>query len=129
MLMTIEIPQKYNLRPARSDDALDIAELVAISSDGIAVIEWQEEALKERCDSLEIAERMYQIPHQDYSYSSATLIGSNGEIAGMLLAFAIPSGKSRNPKNRQGRGDENVFAPYIYLEEPIGILPPNKAVT
>ena len=55
------------MRQAGSDDARDIAKLIAISSDGIAMIEWQEQALTEQSDALDVAERLYQIPQQDYS--------------------------------------------------------------
>ena len=116
--MVIEISQEYKMRPARSNDARDIAKLIAISSDGIAMIEWQEQAQKEQADVLDVAERLYQIPQEDYSYSNATMTESNGEIAGMLLAFGMPPAAPRNSANRPGSDDENVFAPYIYLEEP-----------
>ena len=106
------------MRQAGSDDARDIAKLIAISSDGIAMIEWQEQALTEQSDALDVAERLYQIPQQDYSYSNTTMTESPGEIAGMLLTFAMPSAPPRNPENRPGADNENVFAPYIYLEEP-----------
>jgi ribosomal protein S18 acetylase RimI-like enzyme len=116
--MAIETSQEYKIRPARSSDAADIARLVAISSDGIAMIEWQQQAHKEQRDALDVAESIYQIPQGNYSYTSATMIESNSEIAGMLLAFAIPPAAPRNPENRPSSDDENVFAPYIYLEEP-----------
>ncbi len=116
--MTIEVSQEYKIRPARSSDAADIARLVAISSDGIAMIEWQQQAHKEQRDALDVAESIYQTPQGNYSYTRATMMESNREIAGMLLAFAMPPAASRNPENRPGADDENVFAPYIYLEEP-----------
>jgi ribosomal protein S18 acetylase RimI-like enzyme len=117
-LLVIDISLEYKMRPAVSDDARDLARLIAISSDGIAVIEWQEQARKEQCDALDVAERLYQVPQQDYSYSNATMTESDGKIAGMLLAFAMPSAPPRNSENRPGVDDENVFAPFIYLEEP-----------
>ena len=36
----------------------------------------------------------------------------------MLLAFGMPKGKARDPRLRPTSDDANVFAPYMYLEEP-----------
>ena len=116
--MAIKLLQKYKMRQARSDDAREIAKLIAISSDGVAMIEWQGLAKKQQRDPLDVAELIYRLPDEDYSYSNATLIEANGDIAGMLLTFAIPPSVARDPKNRPSSDDNNVFAPYIYLEEP-----------
>ena len=40
---------EYKIRPASIDDAREIAKLIAISSDGVATIEWHEQAIKEAC--------------------------------------------------------------------------------
>ncbi|MDH3630189.1 MAG: GNAT family N-acetyltransferase [Gammaproteobacteria bacterium] len=109
---------EYAIRTATRDDARDIAKLIAISSDGVAEIEWHEQAEIEHCDPLDIGEQTYQNPHGDYSFNNTTILEINGEVAGMLLAFGMPEAEPRNPKNRPAADDENVFAPYIYLEEP-----------
>jgi len=109
---------EYIIRPASIDDAREIAKLIAISSDGVATIEWHEQAVKEACDPLDIGERTYLNPQGDYSYSNATMVENNNQVAGMLLTFGMPDAISRNPENRPTANDENVFAPYIYLEEP-----------
>ena len=106
------------IRTATRDDAREIAKLIAISSDGVAEIEWHEEADIEHCDPLDIGERTYQNPQGDYSFNNATILEINGEVAGMLLAFGMPKAEPRNTENRPAADDENVFAPYIYLEEP-----------
>lgn len=116
--MIIEISQEYKMRPARSNDARDIVKLITISSDGIAMIEWQDQARKEQRVALDVAEQLYQNPREDYSYKNATITELDGEIAGMMLAYATPSSAPRNPENRPEFDDENVLAPYMYLEEP-----------
>jgi len=110
--------QEYLIRPARVTDARQIADLIAISSKGIATIEWQQQADEENCSPLDIGERIYQIPQQGYSYKSATIVEKNESIAGMLLTFPMPASSPRNPDNRPGADDDNIFAPYNYLEEP-----------
>ena len=115
---TLNMLQDYLIRPARRTDARQIAELVVISSDGIANIEWEQQAREERCDSLDIGERIYQIPQHGYSYKSTTIVEVNGDTAGMLLSFPMPDSRPRNPVNRPDISDDNVFAPYIYLEQP-----------
>ena len=109
---------EYTIRAATQNDAREIAKLIAISSDGVAEIEWHEEAEKEHCDPLNIGERTYQNPQGDYSFNNTTILEKNGEVAGMLLAFGMPEAAPRNPENRPFADDKNVFAPYIYLEEP-----------
>lgn len=109
---------EYKIRPARAEDAREIASLIAISSDGVATIEWHEQAVKEACDPLDIGERNYQNRHADYSYSNATIVDKNNQVAGMLLTFRMPDAKPGNPQNRPGANDKNVFAPYIYLQQP-----------
>lgn len=109
---------EYKIRSATRNDAREIARLIALSSDGVAEIEWHEEAAKEGCDPLDIGERTYRDPRGDYSFNNATIVETNGAAAGMLLAFGMPDAEPRNPGNRPSADDENVFAPYIYLEEP-----------
>ncbi len=46
---------EYKITPATIDDAIEIARLIAISSDGVSTIEWHEQAIKEACDPLNIA--------------------------------------------------------------------------
>ncbi len=109
---------EFSVRMATRDDAREIAKLIAISSDGVAEIEWHEQADIENCAPLDIGERTYQNPQGDYSFNSTTILEINGEVAGMLLAFGMPAAEPRIPENRPAAEDENVFAPYIYLEEP-----------
>ena len=125
---------EYKIRPASIDDAREIAKLIAISSDGVATIEWHEQAVKEACDPLDIGERTYQNPQGDYSYSNATMVENNNQVAGMLLTFGMPDAKPRNPQNRPSANDENVFAPtFIWKSRIAGIyavshFTPNIAV-
>lgn len=107
----------YHFRTATADDAGDIARLIAISSDGVAEIEWAEQAQQENCDPLEIGERTYQNPKGDYSWRNCTIVEHDHKSCGMLLTFAMPDGPTRDQAKRPTADDENVFAPYIYLEE------------
>ena len=125
--------QEYSTRAATEEDAREIARLIAISSDGVAEIEWHEAAEKEQCDPLDIGERTYRNPQGDYSFSNTTILEKNDEVAGMLLSFGMPEADPRNPGNRPSADDKNVFAPYIYLEEPnswyvcgVGIYPKHR---
>ena len=61
---------EYTIRAATLYDARDIAKLIAISSDGVAEIEWHEEADKKHCDPLDIGERTYKNPQGDYSLTT-----------------------------------------------------------
>ena len=110
-----------SIRKATSSDARHIAELVAMSSDGVAVIEWEEDA-RQRGNGvtpLDIGTEVYSKADGDYSFANCLVAESEGNIAGMLLAFAMPEDCiPTSDKTRPGEDDNNVFAPYMYLEEP-----------
>lgn len=109
---------EYKIRPATVDDAREIARLIAISSDGVAVIEWAETAEAEGVEPLDIGERTYRNMEGNYSWRNCTIVEKNGKVAGMLLAFGMPAAEARDPRQRPTIDDANIFAPYMYLEEP-----------
>ncbi len=111
---------KNSYRHATEHDASKIAELIALSSDGVAVIEWQSEAGQRGHDNaLDIGAETYANSEGCYSYRNATIAEVNNEVAGMLLAFAMPDDcPPRSHKSRPQANDSNVFSPYMYLEEP-----------
>jgi ribosomal protein S18 acetylase RimI-like enzyme len=108
----------YAIRPAKVEDARDIASLIAISSDGVAVIEWAEAAATEGVEPLDIGEHTYRNSDGDYSWRNCTIVEKDGKVAGMLLAFGMQAAEARDPRQRPTIADANVFAPYMYLEEP-----------
>lgn len=107
-------------RNATKHDARHIAELITTSSDGVAVIEWQTEADKRgNCSALVIGTETYQKADGNYSYKNCLVAEIDGQVAGMLLAFAMPDDcVPRTQKTRPTASNDNVFAPYMYLEEP-----------
>jgi ribosomal protein S18 acetylase RimI-like enzyme len=109
---------KFSIRPANAEDAREIAKLIEISSDGVALIEWAEAAAEEGVEPLDIGERTYRNPAGDYSWRNCTIVEKDGKVVGMLLAFAMPEAAPRDVTQRPTKDDANVFAPYMYLEEP-----------
>ena len=67
------MPDTYQLRPATAADAKEIAKLIIISSDGVALIDWTEQAAKEGCEPLEIGTRRYRQTEGNYSWRNATV--------------------------------------------------------
>jgi len=109
---------KVRFRQALKKDASFIAELIAISSDGVALIEWTEEAEKNaEVSALEVGARMYANDHGDYSYRNAVIAEVNGKAVGMLLSFPMGERQSVMPTAPPFDGSD-VFAPYKYLEAP-----------
>lgn len=108
----------YVIRSATAKDAADIARLIDISSDGVATIEWHQQAQRENCDPLDIGTRIYQNPEGNYSWKNCTVVERSNKIAGMLLTFAMPDNQTRDINKRPHINDTDVFAPYLYLEEP-----------
>jgi len=106
------------MRAATMEDALDIARLIAISSDGVAKIEWQQQADQQGCTAIDIGEQSYRSSEGNYSWKNCTIVEMDGQVAGMLLTFACSDSEMRDPNNRPTATADNVFAPYMYLEEP-----------
>jgi ribosomal protein S18 acetylase RimI-like enzyme len=105
-------------RQAHKDDARSIAELIAVSSDGVALIEWNEEAEKHAgASALDIGTQMYTEEHGDYSYRNAVIAETEGQVIGMLLSFPMEEHQGEPPIAPPFDGSD-VFAPYKYLEEP-----------
>ncbi|HYQ73120.1 MAG TPA: N-acetyltransferase [Gammaproteobacteria bacterium] len=106
-------------RAAQPADARAIAELVDISSDGVARIEWVEEARQASgTDPLDIGARVYADGNGDYSYRNCVIAEDAGKVAGMLLTFAMPPADPLHKAAAPPFDGSDVFAPYKYLEAP-----------
>jgi ribosomal protein S18 acetylase RimI-like enzyme len=105
-------------RPANKGDSRFIAEMIAVSSDGVALIEWTEESQNAAGRSaLEIGAGMYASEQGDYSYRHCWIAEFSGQRAGMLLGFPMPARKPEEIVAPPFDGTD-VFAPYKYLEAP-----------
>lgn len=107
--MTVNQPQ---YRPARKEDCRTIASLYRISSDGVADYIWTKIAQpgEDVLDVLDVGRRRYEREDSLFSYRNCTIVESDGNIIGMLVAFPMhvdPSDKESDP----------VLAPYSKLEE------------
>ena len=105
-------------RPANKDDSRFIAEMIDISSDGVALIEWTEESQKATGRSaLDIGAEMYASEKGDYSCRNCWIAEVSGQRAGMLLGFPM---SARKPDDIVAPpfDEADVFAPYKYLEAP-----------
>ncbi len=107
------------LRPGRREDAPTIAELVAVASDGVAMVEWTlDAALAPGRTPLDIGARTYAREDGNYSYRNTVVVEERGQVVGMLLSFPMPARpESERPAPPPYDGSD-VFAPYKYLEAP-----------
>ena len=103
-------------RRASKRDSRFIARMIEISSDGIAAIEWQQQAeLDGECSAMDIGSELYAQDDGDYSYRNC-LIAESDRPVGMVLAFPITNRNfSHNAKPPPFEADD-IFAPYAYLE-------------
>lgn len=105
-------------RPANVDDGRFIAEMIEVSSDGVALIEWTEEAQKvDGRSALDVGAELYASENGDYSYKNCWIAEVSRRRAGMLLAFPM---RAREPADivPPPFDGTDVFAPYKYLEAP-----------
>jgi ribosomal protein S18 acetylase RimI-like enzyme len=106
-------------RPATAGDSRFIAEMIDLSSDGIALIEW-EAAAREAGGrtALEIGAERYAAGEGEYSYRNCVLAEVAGRRAGVLLSFPIPPRDPAAAAAPPPYDGSDVFAPYRYLEAP-----------
>lgn len=101
-------------RPARRDEARDIAELFQISSDGVADYVWT--TLQPDYPGLsliEIGARRYARENTDFSYENCVVSVVGGSVIGMLHSYAMADDPS--PPSQDG---DPVLRPYSELESP-----------
>lgn len=110
---------KCDFRAATAADARAIAELIDMSSEGVALIEWAEQAAGiPGMTPLEAGAQLYAAGSGDYSYRNCTIADLDGEVAGMLLTFAMPGADPQRRVQAPPFDGSDVFAPYKYLEAP-----------
>ena len=106
-------------RPASVDDSRFIAEMIDISSDGVALLEWADRAKREGGrTALDIGAGIYAAGEGDYSYRNCRLAEVAGRRAGMLLSFPVHPGDPADATPPPPFDGSDVFAPYKYLEAP-----------
>jgi ribosomal protein S18 acetylase RimI-like enzyme len=106
-------------RPAGAADSRFIAEMIDLSSDGIALIEW-EAAAREAGDrtALDVGAERYAAGEGEYSYRNCVLAEVAGRRAGLLLSFPMPPRDPAAAAAPPPYDGSDVFAPYRYLEAP-----------
>jgi ribosomal protein S18 acetylase RimI-like enzyme len=106
-------------RAAQARDSRFIAEMIDVSSDGIALIEWTETAKANgNKTALDIGAENYSSGEGDYSYRNCFIAEQSQQLAGMLLSFAMNAREPDDIVSAPPFDNTDVFAPYKYLEEP-----------
>lgn len=101
-------------RPARRDDARDIAALFRISSEGVADYVWT--TLQDDYPGLslpEIGERRYRRENTDFSYQNCLMAEADGAVVGMMHSYAMPDALEPLPDDF-----DPVLRPMAELEIP-----------
>ena len=104
------------MRPARKDESRSIAELFEISSDGVASYVWSMlQADYPGLPLLEIGRRRYEREGTAFSYQNCLMAEDQGEVRGMMHAYAAPPPGDPAPAPRPV---DPVLRPYSELEAP-----------
>ena len=106
------------LDKARQQDSRFIAEMVALASDGIASIEWQQQADSEPGRSaLDVGAESYASDDGDYSYRNCWIArNASKQALGMILSFALTEENRSIDASPPPYRDDDIYAPYMYLE-------------
>ncbi len=103
--------QSCKIRAARKSDAVDIARLYLISSDGFAAYIWsRHQTPGMTLEDVGCARYGRARTESDYSYENCTIAERDGEIAGMMHGYAMHVPENGNPEN------DPVLRPYADLE-------------
>jgi ribosomal protein S18 acetylase RimI-like enzyme len=93
--------------------------MLDISSDGVALIEWQEEAQgTDGQSAVDIGAALYASEDGDYSYRNCWIAEAAGQPVGMLLGFPMQARDDDDAVSPPPFDGSDVFAPYKYLEAP-----------
>jgi ribosomal protein S18 acetylase RimI-like enzyme len=101
-------------RPARKEDAREIAELFQISSEGVADYVWT--TLQDDYPGLsliEIGDRRYRRENTDFSYQNCLMVEADGAVVGMMHSYAMPDSVDPVPDDF-----DPVLRPMAELEIP-----------
>jgi ribosomal protein S18 acetylase RimI-like enzyme len=106
-----------SFRRASAEDSRFIAEMVEISSDGIARIEWELEADPDNgVSALDVGAALYAGEDGDYSYRNCLVAQSGNRPVGSILAFPITDENRSRDARPPPYGADEIFAPYMFLE-------------
>lgn len=101
----------FDIRWAREEDAIEIARLFLISSDGLAAYIWSRHARPGQ--SLEaVGTARYARRGADFSFENCLLATRRAEVLGMIHAFEM------HPRTADAAETDPVLAPYAALEDP-----------
>jgi hypothetical protein len=81
-----------NIRKAERADCHALAELAMMAGEGIPAFFWQQE-LQQGEDLIDAGARILNNKTENFSYRNAVVAEIDGEVAGMMLAYRLPSGK------------------------------------
>lgn len=100
-----------DIRPARADDASDIARLFLVSSDGLAAYIWSR--LARPGEALEaVGAQRYARTGVAFSYENCRMATRGGAVVGMVHAFPM------DPRAPGDIEEDPVLRPYAELEDP-----------
>lgn len=118
--MVTPTPQSEKLtvafRPAVAADARAIAGLYRIAADGVADYVWQQLA-KPGETILDVGERSYARTGTEYSYENCDVAETDGETAGMLMAYRVPE-PDQDPDPDDMWVRDTVLEPFGKLQLP-----------
>ena len=108
---------KVNYRPATAADSRFIANMIDISSDGIATLEWQQECDEQAGQTaLDVGSEWYARDQGDYSYRNCLIAESEQHPVGMILSFPITRENCSKDAKPPPYDADDVYGPYKYLE-------------
>ena len=105
------------LRRAYPGDSRFIAEMIELSSDGIAGIEWEQDADPDQgLSALDIGAERYSRDSGDYSYRNCIIAQADNRPVGSLLAFPLTEANRSRDAHPPPYEPAETFAPYAWLE-------------
>jgi ribosomal protein S18 acetylase RimI-like enzyme len=110
--------ENIQIERAKKSDSRFIAEMIALSSAGIASLEWQQQADADSAQpELDVGAKSYAGEDGDYSYRNCWIARNASEQpVGMILSFALTEENCSTDAKPPPYREDDTYAPYKYLE-------------
>jgi ribosomal protein S18 acetylase RimI-like enzyme len=109
--------ENIQIERAIKSDSRFIAEMIALSSNGFASLEWQQQADADNAQpELDVGAKSYAEEDGDYSYRNCWIARNASEQpVGMILSFALTEENCSTDAKPPPYREDDIYAPYKYL--------------
>ena len=112
--MTSTTRATFSIRPAKKNDADDLANLVVMAGDGLPLVAW--ETMRQGGETaMDVGRRRARRPEGSFSYRNADVAVVGGKVVAAIVSYPLPPDTDPEPHN----GVPPLFRPLVMLENAV----------